>query len=76
MIYTHVLNRGGRGVKSPIDRRPEVGVNGGHAEGSGPIRCLILALVAPTSPDRVAGLPLAAIGSSDATALGCGLAAV
>ena len=39
-------------------------MNGGHAEGSGPIRCLILALVAPTSPDRVAGLPLAAIGSS------------
>ncbi|MFZ5862845.1 MAG: integron integrase, partial [Nitrospirota bacterium] len=23
MIYTHVLNRGGRGVKSPADRLPE-----------------------------------------------------
>jgi site-specific recombinase XerD len=22
MIYTHVLNRGGRGVRSPADRRP------------------------------------------------------
>lgn len=31
MIYTHVLNRGGRGVKSPVDdlsRRP--GVSGNH----------------------------------------------
>jgi hypothetical protein len=22
MIYTHVLNRGGRGVESPLDRLP------------------------------------------------------
>ncbi len=32
MIYTHVLNRGGRGVRSPIDLLPSV--SGGGADGS------------------------------------------
>jgi integrase len=39
MIYTHVLNRGGRGVQSPLDgilrrRKPETGV-GQDQEGGG-----------------------------------------
>jgi integron integrase len=33
MIYTHVMNKGGRGVKSPLDRIDES--HGGHGAGGG-----------------------------------------
>ncbi len=35
MIYTHVLNRGGRGVSSPLDE-PELDVRESETSGSGP----------------------------------------
>jgi hypothetical protein len=34
MIYTHVLKRGGRGVRSPLDR---LGGSGGEAEVAGKV---------------------------------------
>jgi hypothetical protein len=34
MIYTHVLNRGGLGVCSPLDRMPVLGEAGGDGTGS------------------------------------------
>lgn len=36
MVYTHVLNRGGRGVVSPLDRLWRAGAIGGVANAAGP----------------------------------------
>ena len=40
MIYTHVLNKGGRGVKSPLDRLEQRRAEYGHAaaQSAGPIQ--------------------------------------
>jgi integrase len=37
MIYTHVLNRGGRGVRSPIDSLPAIAASGAQARVDEPL---------------------------------------
>jgi integron integrase len=47
MIYTHVLNRGGRGVRSPADRLIAPAPPAGHPGLLPPIRRLLLPPIAP-----------------------------
>jgi integron integrase len=54
MIYTHVLNRGGRGVRSPIDLLPGVADVGVGADGrvERPLDSIHVRLTGPVSPSR------------------------
>jgi integron integrase len=62
MVYTHVLNRGGRGVTSPVDRllaRGPLLVGAGSALGRGSLRpnTAPVSSVSPPMPREILGFP-------------------
>ena len=63
MIYTHVLNRGGRGVVSPLDRLARTGSVRNDEGNWGPTRFALLTCAPCRSPSR--NIALTAAGNDE-----------